>query len=151
MTKFIAIRAIVGVRIKLTAYYERGQDFYADGQNYALASLLYTAGPTLFGKSTFGHLLAEPTVFAVELLQVFLETARSEVHGQTPGWRDCWHDIGSFVAMPIPWRHLGARSAGNANWALPGFSGESRALPVIVERYQSPLSYPLMLLNSALI
>ncbi|MCC6415711.1 MAG: DUF3800 domain-containing protein, partial [Opitutaceae bacterium] len=39
-------------------YHERGQDFYADGQNYALASLLYTAGPTLFGKSAFDRLLA---------------------------------------------------------------------------------------------
>ena len=39
-------------------YYERGQDFYTDGQNYALASLLYTAGPTLFGKRAFDHLLA---------------------------------------------------------------------------------------------
>ncbi|MBS0476333.1 MAG: DUF3800 domain-containing protein [Proteobacteria bacterium] len=39
-------------------YYECGEDFYADGQNYALASLLYTAGPTLFGKSAFDSLLA---------------------------------------------------------------------------------------------
>ncbi|HCB1212211.1 DUF3800 domain-containing protein [Alcaligenes sp.] len=39
-------------------YYERGHDFYADGQNYALASLLHTAGPTLFGKSAFERLLA---------------------------------------------------------------------------------------------
>ena len=31
-------------------YYERGHDFYKDGQNYTLASLLYIVGPTLFGK-----------------------------------------------------------------------------------------------------
>lgn len=39
-------------------YYERGVDFYQDGQNYALASLLYTTGPTLFGRDAFDDLLA---------------------------------------------------------------------------------------------
>lgn len=39
-------------------YYERGMDFYQDGQNYALASLLYTVDPTLLGKATFNELLA---------------------------------------------------------------------------------------------
>lgn len=39
-------------------YYERGHDFYQDGQNYALASLLYTAGPSLLGKTAFDDLLA---------------------------------------------------------------------------------------------
>lgn len=34
-------------------YYERGVDFYADGQNYSLASLLYFVGPTLLGKDAF--------------------------------------------------------------------------------------------------
>lgn len=38
-------------------YYERGLDFYEDGQNYSLASLLYTAGPTLLGKEAFDALL----------------------------------------------------------------------------------------------
>ena len=39
-------------------YYERGIDFYADGQNYAMASLLSVAGPTLFGQPAFDALLA---------------------------------------------------------------------------------------------
>ena len=39
-------------------YYERGLDFYEDGQNYSLASLLYTVGPTLLGKEGFDALLA---------------------------------------------------------------------------------------------
>lgn len=39
-------------------YYERDLDFYKDGRNYALASLLYTAGPTLLGKTAFDGLLA---------------------------------------------------------------------------------------------
>jgi len=39
-------------------YYERGIDFYEDGQNYSLASLLYYAGPTLLGSDEFSALLA---------------------------------------------------------------------------------------------
>ena len=39
-------------------YYERGMDFYADGQNYAMASLLSVAGPTLLGQAAFDGLLA---------------------------------------------------------------------------------------------
>lgn len=38
-------------------YYERGEDFYKDGQNYVLASFLYTVGPTLLDKAAFGDLL----------------------------------------------------------------------------------------------
>lgn len=37
-------------------YYERGVDFYADGQNYSLASLLYFVGPTVLGKDAFDRL-----------------------------------------------------------------------------------------------
>lgn len=37
-------------------YYARGLDFYVDGQNYALASLLYTVGPTLLGEDAFARL-----------------------------------------------------------------------------------------------
>lgn len=39
-------------------YYKRGQDFYKDGQNYALASLLFTVGPSMLGKTAFDNLLA---------------------------------------------------------------------------------------------
>ena len=39
-------------------YYERWMDFYEDGQNYSLASLLYTVGPTLLGKGALDRLLA---------------------------------------------------------------------------------------------
>lgn len=39
-------------------YFRRGIDFYEDGQNYALGSLLYKVGPTLFGKKGFETLLA---------------------------------------------------------------------------------------------
>ena len=39
-------------------YYEHGVDFYEDGRNYSLASLLYYTGPTLLGKDEFNALLA---------------------------------------------------------------------------------------------
>lgn len=39
-------------------YYERNIDFYADGQNYAMASLLAVAGPTMLGPSAFDAMLA---------------------------------------------------------------------------------------------
>lgn len=39
-------------------YYERGLNFYEDGQNYAMASLLSVAGPTLLGPPAFDGLLA---------------------------------------------------------------------------------------------
>jgi hypothetical protein len=39
-------------------YYERGFNFYEDGQNYGMASLLYTVGPKLLGKAVFDGLQA---------------------------------------------------------------------------------------------
>lgn len=38
-------------------YYKRGINFYEDGQNYSLGSLLYYTGPTLFGEDAFEALL----------------------------------------------------------------------------------------------
>jgi hypothetical protein len=39
-------------------YYERDMNFYADGQNYAMASLLSVVGPTLLGQPAFNTMLA---------------------------------------------------------------------------------------------
>lgn len=38
-------------------YYKRGVNFYEDGQNYSLASLVYYIGPTLLGDTGFNALL----------------------------------------------------------------------------------------------
>lgn len=38
-------------------YHERGLDFYENGQNYSLASLLYCCGPTLLGNAGFDALM----------------------------------------------------------------------------------------------
>ncbi|WP_235924369.1 hypothetical protein [Brucella anthropi] len=39
-------------------YHERGIDFYENGQNYSMASLLAMAGPTLLGPAAFDAMLA---------------------------------------------------------------------------------------------
>ncbi len=39
-------------------YYARGRNFYEDGQNYTLASLIYTTGPTFLGKNIFHGIMA---------------------------------------------------------------------------------------------
>ncbi len=39
-------------------YHKRGTDFYEDGQNYAMASLLYYIGPRMMGALTFEGILA---------------------------------------------------------------------------------------------
>lgn len=38
-------------------YYERGKNFYEDGQNYSLASVLFVAGPTLLGPGALDRIL----------------------------------------------------------------------------------------------
>jgi hypothetical protein len=38
-------------------YFERGVDFYQDGQNYAAGSLLHVAGPTLLGRGVFDGMM----------------------------------------------------------------------------------------------
>ncbi|MGQ8630255.1 hypothetical protein ACUTJJ_02080 [Agrobacterium sp. DKPNP3] len=38
-------------------YYKRGHDLYVDGRTYAMASLLYTVGPTFLGPEGFDELL----------------------------------------------------------------------------------------------
>jgi len=39
-------------------YYERGENFYQDGQNYAMASLLNHIGPSMMGRASFEGILA---------------------------------------------------------------------------------------------
>lgn len=69
-------------------YYERGVNFYQDGQNYSLASLLYTVGPTLLGNEAFDGLQAafqwamkEKTV---ESLNALVTAARKTTWQQLP-------------------------------------------------------------------
>ena len=55
-------------------YYERGTDFYANGQNYAMASLLSIAGATLLGQPAFDNLLVSFQRAAKEKTPASLKT-----------------------------------------------------------------------------
>lgn len=67
-------------------YYERGINFYKDGQNYAMASLLYYCGSTLLGENEFSAMLMsfqnamkEKTPYAInELIMAVRRTNWSE-------------------------------------------------------------------------
>jgi hypothetical protein len=76
-------------------YYVRAVDFYKDGHNYALASLLFYVGPTLLGKSAFDSLLSafqqavkEKTLQAQDAL---VNTARKL------NWRELPEALGPLV------------------------------------------------------
>lgn len=81
-------------------YYERGIDFYKDGQNYSLASLLHVTGPTLIGKVAFNRLLAcfqravkEKTPVALAKL---VEAARA------PRWQELPEALGPLAQFAAP-------------------------------------------------
>lgn len=81
-------------------YYERGLDFYADGQNYSLASLLYFVGPTLLGKSAFDALqsafqfaMKEKTPKA--LSDLVLATRKTK-------WHELPHVLGPLAGYEAP-------------------------------------------------
>ncbi len=77
-----------------------GVDFYANGQNYAMASLLTLAGPTLLGQSAFDNLLLafqnavkEKTPAATSTL---ITTAR------TTQWRQLPEALGPLAQFAAP-------------------------------------------------
>lgn len=88
-------------------YYERGIDFYENGQNFAAGSLLARAGPTLLGEDTFSCLLInfqravkEKTPESINSL---VAAARKTQWQQLPellgplvqGHRECFSEISS--------------------------------------------------------
>lgn len=81
-------------------YHERGHDFYKNGQNYALASLLCLAGPTILGKDAFDTLLA---------------TFQHAVNAKTP---ESLRDLVS-AARRTSWRELPEALGPLAKYAAP--------------------------------
>ncbi|HEV7455302.1 MAG TPA: DUF3800 domain-containing protein [Roseococcus sp.] len=81
-------------------YYERGMDFYANGQNYAMASLLSVAGPTLLGQPAFDRLLAAfqqaVRVKTPEALQALLAATRATE------WRAFPEALGPLAQFEAP-------------------------------------------------
>ncbi|RYG86328.1 MAG: hypothetical protein EON59_10260 [Alphaproteobacteria bacterium] len=68
-------------------YYERGLDFYKDGQNYTLGSLLAVAGPAILGKVEFDALLA---AFQAAMKAKSPESLR---HLVAAARRTCWQEL----------------------------------------------------------
>src|SRR3546814_15412161 len=74
-------------------YYERGMDFYEDGQNYSLASLLYTVGPTLLGKGALDRLLVS--------FQRAVKEKSSEALGNQIGRASCRERVCQYVWISV--------------------------------------------------
>ncbi|MBS0377198.1 MAG: DUF3800 domain-containing protein [Proteobacteria bacterium] len=87
------------------AFHDHGLDFYQDGHNYGLASLLYKTGPTLWGKSDFDDLLnlfqrAQRTK-TDQAIHALVEHARSLRNRElteylwplAANWPSCIHEI----------------------------------------------------------
>lgn len=81
-------------------YYEREMDFYEDGQNYSLASLLYTVGPTLLGKGALDRLLASfqraVKEKSPESLAALVDAARAS------RWQDLPEALGPLAQFAAP-------------------------------------------------
>ncbi|AEA82566.1 DUF3800 domain-containing protein [Stutzerimonas kunmingensis] len=81
-------------------YYERGIDFYEDGQNYSLASLLYVTGPTLLGEGALDRLLAcfqrAVKEKSPEALADLVEAARAS------RWRELPEALGPLAQFAAP-------------------------------------------------
>ena len=81
-------------------YYERGHNFYADGQNYGMASLLTVAGPAALGAEAFEAMLAAfqsaMKLKTPESLQALVAAARRT------NWRDLPEAIGPWRGTPAP-------------------------------------------------
>lgn len=81
-------------------YFERGIDFYANGQNYALASLLHMAGPPLLGEAAFADLMAAFQQAMKEKspasLQQLVEAARATK------WREMPEALGPLAQYADP-------------------------------------------------
>jgi hypothetical protein len=81
-------------------YYEKGINFYEDGQNYAMASLLSVVGPTLLGPpafdgllSSFQHAVKEKTPEALKALVTAARAAK---------WREFPEALGPLAQYEAP-------------------------------------------------
>jgi hypothetical protein len=81
-------------------YYERGLNFYEDGQNYAMASVLSLTGPTLLGQPAFDTLLASFQHAVKEKTPEALEALVSAARATT--WRKLPEAIGPLAQYAAP-------------------------------------------------
>ncbi|MDE8757577.1 MULTISPECIES: DUF3800 domain-containing protein [Rhizobium] len=86
-------------------YYKRGLDLYVDGRTYAMASLLYTVGPTFFGREGFDELL---TAFQLAVKEKSpLSRIRLVSAARNVDWRQLEEVLGPVVeACPDCWEAI---------------------------------------------
>ena len=81
-------------------YYDKGINFYEDGQNYSMASLLSVAGPTLFGAVAFDQLL---TAFQRAVKEKTPETLEALVTAaRATTWRKFPEALGPLAKYAAP-------------------------------------------------
>ena len=102
-------------------YFERGFNFYEDGQNYAMASLLYRAGPTLLGENELA------TLFSVFQRAVKTKTRQSLRDLVAAARRTRWHQLPEVLG---PLAKCAAPECLNAI-ATPGV--DTDAVPVVLQ------------------
>ena len=102
-------------------YFERGVNFYEDGQNYAMASLLYRAGPTLLGENELA------TLFSVFQRAVKTKTRKSLRDLVSAARRTRWHQMPEVLG---PLAQYAAPECLNAI-ATPGV--DTDAIPVVLQ------------------
>ncbi|KJK19034.1 DUF3800 domain-containing protein [Pseudomonas sp. 2(2015)] len=81
-------------------YHAHGINFYADGQNYSLASLLHVAGPKLLGKGALHRLLGCFQRAMKEKSQVALEDLI--VAARATRWRELPEALGPLAQFAAP-------------------------------------------------
>ncbi|WP_245649403.1 hypothetical protein [Sphingomonas mali] len=81
-------------------YYERGVNFYADGQNYSLASLLTMVGATVLGSPAFDQLLAAFQRAVKEKTPVALNDLVAAA--RRTNWRELPEALGPLAVYAAP-------------------------------------------------
>jgi hypothetical protein len=81
-------------------YYERGINFYENGQNYAMASLLTMAWPTLLGRAAFDTMLAAFQQAAKEKTPEALKTLVTATRATR--WREFPEALGPLAQYAAP-------------------------------------------------
>lgn len=81
-------------------YHERGMDFYENGQNFSMASLLAIAGQTILGKSAFDGLLASFQKAAKEKTQESLTALVAAARATK--WRELPEALGPLAKYAAP-------------------------------------------------
>ncbi|MEZ5696225.1 MAG: DUF3800 domain-containing protein [Sphingomonadaceae bacterium] len=81
-------------------YYDLGHNFYEDGQNYAMASLLTMTGRTLLGDPQFDEMLA---AFQYAVKEKSADALRELVHAaRTTSWHEFPEAIGPLAQYAAP-------------------------------------------------